>query len=1369
MKTFQGITRPIAQIDFERFPELKLIVDACAQCEPDAVLDLANSPLADFADDLVVVEAVGGGDYLYLHYGATVSSDAGLSMQGKLTSDFVTGIGKKFAKSYDTALRVNRAMYSVNKAAVTHTTHSWQRMSVPFPAKKGERPARVVSFVRRLVWVEDILADFARDTNFLGGTLEPIVEENGVVDFLLLSLTEIDEVLGRDLTSLSELYGRPITAVEVSGILAAADGEGVIKTELPSSLERFGRRFFLMVTGGARQPVFALTDSTDMLNARQEAEEKRRTMEDFAGLASDWMWETDASDTFTHMSAAIEEQTGSKPERYIGVNWYDIEDVPENVEAFAAHRSIREARAPFSDFVYKGFCDDGRALWIRANGRPVFDQTGAFVGYRGTGSNITAEVEATQALEAQKAALEDFAATASDWMWESDTDHKITMLTDAVTAYAGYPPSFFIGKSRLGFADLPDNKAAFDAHIQDINARKPFQDLIYRIQARNGSFRWFKVSGVPRFDETGAFCGYRGTGTDITGETDAKLALEQQKSAMEEFAETASDWKWETDRQHRFSMISDVIEQFVGLPSAYIGKTRFELFDHPENKEAFKTHLDDLNAHRPFRDFIYANCSNDKGRVWIRISGKPRFDADGTFLGYRGTGSDITSEIEAKQALEESRAAMQDFASTASDWLWEVDENHILTMMSAAIEQFTGKPQSAYVGTSRYDLIGDRANADALRLHREDIAARRPFSNFVYQVKLDDGRTMWARANGKPRYNGDGRFIGYRGTGTNITEEVEARAQAAQRSQELAQAHRLGRLGSWSYSRATGMVTLSPEFLELTGFPDSARVMSGKRFAAFVSRDHRDAVEQAKRRLLATKQTQSVDMVFTRARCEPMDMSVTVRAVDGADGKVQEVFGTVQDISERKSSERELETLAFHDPLTSLGNRALFSRELDEALRRSHKGKASAGLLLLDLDHFKEVNDTLGHAAGDELLCRVAERLKQSMGARGQVFRLGGDEFAVILPKARSAAELGAAASNIISAFSGTVKLSDGSVHISTSIGMVMVPDQAKDADASMRFADLALYEAKSAGRNRALLFHQGLDRDVQDRVSLARDLREAIENDTLDVHFQMQVDVLEGRVSGFEALVRWNHPTRGPIPPSKFIPIAEGSRLIADLGAWMLRKVCAQGKAWLDAGGAPLQMAVNLSVAQLWYRDVEHDVRQTLEDTGFPPELLCVELTESVFSDDALPRIERLFAKLKALGVQIALDDFGTGYSSLQYLNALSVDKLKIDRSFVVDCDRNPEQLRLLQGIVGLGRGLGLTLVVEGVESEAELQVVCDLGCEEVQGFFFAQPKAFHEACLDAAHIEAHYGFDPVLWKSDAAQGHVADAGRSFSKRRAG
>jgi len=443
-------------------------------------------------------------------------------------------------------------------------------------------------------------------------------------------------------------------------------------------------------------------------------------------------------------------------------------------------------------------------------------------------------------------------------------------------------------------------------------------------------------------------------------------------------------------------------------------------------------------------------------------------------------------------------------------------------------------------------------------------------------------------------------------------------------------------------------------------------------------------------------------------------------------------------LSEIRKRDHELEKLAFYDPLTGLPNRTLFCRALEDNLNRCKGIGADGGLLLLDLDRFKEVNDTLGHAAGDELLVKVADVIGRAVAKDHFLARLGGDEFAIIVPECGHPSKLGRLASKVIDAVSGSVALERGDVAIETSIGIVLFPRDGTTANDVLRNADLALYQAKEEGRGRFEFFRPEIYAAVQHKTELARELRSAVSaNIGLSLHYQPQIDLATGRVTGFEGLIRWNHPTLGNIPPSAFIPIAESTRLIGDLGLWVLRQAATQAKAWLDAGEPPREVAVNMSAAQIRLVDVVQQIAAVLEETRLPPHLLCIELTESLLADNAEGRVRTMLMGLKALGVKLALDDFGTGYSSLGYLTRLPFDKLKIDRVFVDGVDKSDRARELLRGIVALGRGLGMTVVAEGAEKHGEVDILRQFGCDQAQGFVFARPTVAADALAFARASE--------------------------------
>ena len=558
-----------------------------------------------------------------------------------------------------------------------------------------------------------------------------------------------------------------------------------------------------------------------------------------------------------------------------------------------------------------------------------------------------------------------------------------------------------------------------------------------------------------------------------------------------------------------------------------------------------------------------------------------------------------------------------------------------------------------------------------------------------------------------------------------------------QRSGQLVEAQRMGKIGDWSYRLGDANIWWSPELYTLLGYdPLSFPTAYGAVVGGYVG-DGAQRVLESQSEVMRTGAIKSVDIKYRRGDGSISDLVVTSKATCDANGKVIGFHGTIQDISERKRAEEKLEQLAYHDPLTALANRALFHRELNGLLLRKKAG-ANGALLLLDLDRFKEVNDSLGHAAGDELLVRVAHLISRRLGSRHFLSRLGGDEFALIVKRYSDLAEVETLAAQVVAAVAAPISLVSGEVIVGASIGVVLIPQDGNNVDDLMRHADLALYQAKEEGRGRAKLFDPNMSEIVQHKIALARDLRRAVQqNCGLSVHYQPQADLATDRVAGFEALLRWNHPVHGNVPPAEFIPIAESSQLICDLGLWVLREATLQAKRWVDAGEPPRQVAVNVSAAQIWHSDFISDVMRVLAETGLPPHLLCLELTESLMADHAVGRVRKVLTELKALGVTLALDDFGTDYSSLGYLTQLPFDKLKIDRIFVDGIAESARARKLLEGIVALGRGLGMTIVAEGAEKIAEVEILRSFRCDIVQGYVYARPMIGSEAIAFARTME--------------------------------
>ena len=434
----------------------------------------------------------------------------------------------------------------------------------------------------------------------------------------------------------------------------------------------------------------------------------------------------------------------------------------------------------------------------------------------------------------------------------------------------------------------------------------------------------------------------------------------------------------------------------------------------------------------------------------------------------------------------------------------------------------------------------------------------------------------------------------------------------------------------------------------------------------------------------------------------------------------------------------ELAFQATHDSLTGLANRELLCDRAEQAMRHARRTGNSVALLLIDLDRFKTVNDSLGHSIGDQLLVKVARRLGDATRDSDTLCRLGGDEFVVLVPDLRHQEDVAAVGEKLLQCLAKPARIRGAVVYTGGSIGVAMYPRDGEDAEALLRSADAAMYLAKDSGRGRYHFYEAALNERVMRRFSLEAGLREALARDEFEVHFQPKVSTRSGRIEGAEALLRWNNGELGLISPVEFIPLAEETGLIVDIGEWALVESCRQLRRWHDAGFTGMCIAVNLSALQFRQRDLALRVRRAVEEAGIPASSLELELTETMVMENAAEAIEMLDS-LRELGVSMSLDDFGTGQSNLSYLKRFPIDTLKIDKSFIDDAPRQEDDAAISRAVVALARSLNLKVVAEGVETAAHWNFVCEIGCDEAQGFLFSKPispQALTELLADQTEV---------------------------------
>ena len=521
------------------------------------------------------------------------------------------------------------------------------------------------------------------------------------------------------------------------------------------------------------------------------------------------------------------------------------------------------------------------------------------------------------------------------------------------------------------------------------------------------------------------------------------------------------------------------------------------------------------------------------------------------------------------------------------------------------------------------------------------------------------------------------------------------------------------------------IVHVNRAFMEITGY--QCEEVMGQRPSLFKSGRHSAHFYQQMFQALESTGEWSGEIWNRRKSGEVYPQWQTIRVIHDDQGQVSHYVAVFSDISAIKDSEHELAHLAHHDPLTDLPNRLLFTDRAEQALASAQVHKRGCALLLMDLDHFKIINDSLGHNVGDQLLKLVAERLSGLFGPGVTLARLGGDEFAVLAESCPQVVQAAALAQRMLNAMKDPFIFDGNQLFISASIGISLFPSDALSAEQLLRNADSALFKAKSAGREGYALYTEELTAHAQHRVEIAGELRRALDQHELRVYYQPVHDLHDSRLVGVEALVRWQHPERGLVPPGEFIPIAERTGLIADIDAWVMDQACRQMCQWL-ADGAPLSfIAINVSSRLFARRELYEQVAQVLHTTGLDPAFLELEVTESAVMDDPEVALEQLH-RLRELGLRLAIDDFGTGYSSLLRLKRLPVQKLKIDQGFVAGLPWDEDDAAIVRVGIALAKSMGMQVHAEGIEQVEQARFLLDQECDMGQGYWFGRPMPADE-----------------------------------------
>jgi diguanylate cyclase (GGDEF)-like protein/PAS domain S-box-containing protein len=896
-----------------------------------------------------------------------------------------------------------------------------------------------------------------------------------------------------------------------------------------------------------------------------------------------------------------------------------------------------------------------------------------------------------------------------------DDQGRYTLINQAGCALLRKPAAELVGREDgdiFSAADAAANRAADRAAIA---AAEPitFEEVVNI----NGHLSTFETTKGAVRDEHGRVVGVFGIAREITAQRAAEAALQRQAQMLIESQRVANVGSCAIDLATGQITWSAEIYRLFGV-AAGAGGHDFSCFlprIHPDDRAAVRLWSDALLAGSPGADQEFRILRAEDGRELIaRGCGAVVGAGPGAGVAARtiATVQDVTEHKRAEGVAKEGEARYRLLFESNPNPMWVFDHETLafLAVNDAAVAQY-GYSREEFLSMASADI---RSPEDVPKL-RSTIAnvAAGVHRAGLWRHRRKDGSEILVDITFNTL------DFGGRRAHAVLASDVTERERALAELQLNAKVFEQGSEGIVICNSARRIITANRAICEMTGY--DAAEMIGNTPALFKSGRHDRRFYRDMWQRVASEGRWQGEVWNRRKSGELYPVWQSISSIRDSRGEVTHYVGIGSDISARKEAEARILRLAHYDALTGLPNRTLLNDRIERAIALSRRGRNSVALLFVDLDRFKNVNDSLGHPVGDQMLIEIAKRLQSEVRAEDTVSRLGGDEFILLLPDADAD---GAAhvAEKILCGMGEPLQIGALELSITPSIGIALYPADGRSIETLVQRADAAMYQAKQAGRNTFRFFTAEMQMESNRTLHLENALRRALTRDQLRLVFQPQVDIRSGQVIGCEALLRWHHPELGMVSPAEFIPIAEDSGQILSIGEWVLRTAVAQNRKWQEAGLPRLVMAVNISAIQFNHADFTNLVTDALREGGLAPECLELELTESIAMGNPEIAVD-IIDRLDRQGVKMSIDDFGTGYSSLSCLKRLNVAKLKIDQSFVQDIARNADSEAIVCAVINLAAGLGLNTIAEGVETEHQLAFLREKGCEQIQGYYVSKP----------------------------------------------
>jgi diguanylate cyclase (GGDEF)-like protein/PAS domain S-box-containing protein len=1028
--------------------------------------------------------------------------------------------------------------------------------------------------------------------------------------------------------------------------------------------------------------------------------------------------------TLSYVSPSVERTVGYSPAAFMALSPRDLVH-PDDLEVAGARwRELLAGPADSVGWEVRVRHADGRWIWLEVLGTNALDDpaVGAlFMSFR----DVTERKAAEEARRESEARLRAVLQHSRDVIGLLSPQGSLTWVSPALTDMLGWRPDDVIGQVAFEFLHPDDREAARERFAAVLDHGAAVDPIRVRILAVDGSWVPVEIAGSP-WRAGGRTEGVVVNVRDIRWRLESEAALRRSEERFRALVQNSYDAIVVLGPDGTLQYATPSIESLFGRPVDAILEQQAVSWVHPEDLDTVAEALTSVMATPGSAGEVRCRIRHGDGRWrWVEATSVNLLE-DPAVGGIVVNIRDVTDRVEALNAVRESERLFRSLARSSPVGIFQQDASGACIYVNERWQEITG-------------LAFEEALGDGWRrvMHPEDLAifegdgAGEFGKPRVLRVVRPDGEQRWVSVRTAPLVADDGRHEGRVGTIADITDRIEAERDSKRLTEVFEATEDLVVIAD----PEGRLLHLNRSARRFFGLPDGAppeqidlvRHLPPEDLSRLAAE-----IEEA----LGSGNTWRGELTLVDAHGTAVPHLAQVLVHLGEDGGPEYYSAVLHDIRERKAFEHRLAHQATHDPLTGLPNRTLLLDRLEMALARARRHHRRIAVLFLDLDHFKVVNDSLGHGLGDRLLVAIAGRLRATLRPDDTVARFGGDEFVVLCEDLAGRADAVAVAERLLAELAGPFTVDGAEVFVGASVGIAFPDHPDADPETLIRDADAAMYQAKDRGRGRWVVFDNAMRASAVDRLDIGNALRRALERRELRVHYQPVVDLGAGRVAGVEALVRWEHPERGLLLPGEFIAVAEETGLIVPIGAWVLDQACRQIQRWHAdrPGRPPLRVAVNLSGRQLGHPGLVEDVSAALADTGIDPALVELEITESVLMDD-VETSEETLRRLKALGVRIVVDDFGTGYSSLSYLRRFPVDQLKVDRSFVAGLGTDPGDSAIVAAIVTLAHTLGLTAVAEGVETAAQLAELRRLGCARAQGYLFARPSTGHDigVLLDA------------------------------------